>query len=148
MTALEKKAKRLDPIIDERKARFDQERQRLAVVRQKKLDTIAAMKQKQREYMEGVARLNSERGSANRLMLEALETGLDSVKQLWMKLYHDVLVCEQEEKAQTETMSQAHRDLEAIKHLQTKYNTEVIRSLKQRELQQIDEIALRKFTHS
>lgn len=148
MANLDRKVQRLDPIIEERKSRLDDEQQKLAIVRQKKIETINAMKQKQREYMEGVERLNGERGSANRLMLEALETGLDTVKQHWMNLYQQAILCEKEEALQLDIMSRAHRDLEAIKHLQAKYRTELGRVTQQRELKQIDEIALRKFTHA
>lgn len=144
---LSKKISRLDPVVDERQTRFDEESNKLLAVRRKKIKTISEMKQKQREYMHGVTRLNNERTSANRLMLEALEGGLDTVKQQWMDLYQAVLVCEREEVAQTEVMSKAHRDLEAIKHLQAKYRVEQSKDLARRDQKQQDEIALRRFVN-
>jgi flagellar biosynthesis chaperone FliJ len=146
MLSLERKSRRLSPIIEERKAKFDEENQKLAVVRQKKLATIAAMKERQREYLSGVDRLNSERGTADRLLLNALEMGLDSVKQKWMELYEQVLICEREEENQLQVMSLAHRDLEAIKHLKQKYDLELSRENSRREQKAIDELALRRFT--
>ena len=148
MISLEKKSKRLDPIIEQRKARFDDENQKLINIRAARLLEIARMKEKQSEYMKGVDRLNNERGSANRLMLEALERGLDTVKQQWMDSYAQVLTLEKQESAQFEMMSAAHRELEAIKNLQGKYKLEVIKVEKQRDMKQMDEMALRKFTHS
>jgi flagellar biosynthesis chaperone FliJ len=95
--------------------------------------------------MEGVTRLNDERGTSNRLMLEALETGLDSVKSQWMVLYQEVINIEREEKKQLVIMSQAHRDLEAIKTLQTKYKVEFAKEMDRREQKMLDEHSLRKF---
>ena len=147
MITLEKKANRLSPIIEEREEVFDEENKKLARIRQEKVQTVAKMKQKQTEYMDGVSRLNNERGSANRLMLEALERGLDTTKQEWMNLYNSVIEIEKVEKQQVMALTEAHRALEAIKHLQGKYKQELVKFQKQRDLKQIDEIALRKFTH-
>lgn len=145
MQTAQKKAQRLNPVIEERKARFDNELMHLAAVRKKKTETISAMRATQKEYVDGVSRLNDERSSNNRLMLEALETGLDNVKNLWMKLYQDVIEIEKMEKEQTEIMSKAHRDLEAIQTLQTKYKTEWAQEQAKREQKTLDEHALRKF---
>jgi flagellar export protein FliJ len=145
MLMLQKKVKRLSPVIEVRQARFDEENNRLIEVRERKLRTVAAMRAKQREYMEGVQRLNDERGTSNRLMLEALESGLDNVKSHWMKLYQAVVELEREEKTQLDLMSQAHRDLEAIKTLQNKYRNEASRELDRREQKNLDEHSLRKF---
>ena len=145
MQSLEKKAKRLDPVIEERTRRFNEELTQLAAVQRKKLEAVSAMRATQKEYMAGVSRLNAERSSQNRLMLEALETGLDNVKTQWMKLYQDVIEIEKMEKEQTEVMSRAHRDLEAIQNLQTKYKSEWAQEQARREQKVLDEHALRKF---
>jgi len=145
MHSLQKKAKRLEPVIEERKSRFDTEMTQLNMVRRRKIETVAAMRATQKEYIDGVSRLNEERGSTDRLMLEALEIGLDSVKGLWMKLYQEVLEIERLEKTQTEIMSKAHRDLEAIQHLKSKYQTEWAQEMDRREQKTLDEHALRKF---
>lgn len=146
MISLKRKTKRLDPIIEQRKSQFDQENALLGSIRGKKAIAISAMKAKQKEYMDGVERLNSERGSANRLMLEALETGLDSIKQEWMNIYEVILKIEREEVEQLEVLSKAHRDLEAIKNLQGKYKDEFAKEEKRRDAKQIDEIASRNFS--
>lgn len=145
MQSLEKKAKRLNPVIEERQHKFNEELAELAAVQRKKNTTISAMRATQKEYMAGVSRLNEERSSHNRLMLEALESGLDNVKALWMKLYQDVIEIEKLEKEQTEIMSRAHRDLEAIQNLQTKYKSEWAQEQARREQKELDEHALRKF---
>ncbi|MCX6126711.1 MAG: hypothetical protein NTV34_18415 [Proteobacteria bacterium] len=148
MVSLEKKSKRLDPIIEERKIRFDDENQKLLQIRHQKILATQTMRAKQAEYMDGVNRLNAERGSAERSLLEALEGGLDAVKRQWMSLYEVILKLEQDEAIQLNTMSCAHRDLEAIKHLQIKYQREISRTIQQREMKQIDDIALRKFNQN
>lgn len=142
-----KKIRRLEPVVEERQVRFEEESGKLTAVRQRKIQTVAQMKQKQREYMDGVHRLNTERSSSNRAMLEALEGGLDTVKQQWMDLYQAVLVCEREEASQLEVMSKAHRDLEAIKQLQAKYRVEQTKDQAKRDQKLQDEIALRKFAN-
>lgn len=143
-----KKIRRLEPVIEERQVRFDEESGKLTAVRQKKIETVSQMKQKQREYMDGVNRLNHERSSSNRAMLEALEGGLDTVKQQWMNLYQAVIECERLEAVQLEVMSKAHRDLEAIKHLQDKYKVEQVKDQARRDQKHQDEIALRKFSNA
>ncbi len=148
MNQFQKKAKRLEPVIEVRKAKFDDENQKLIMVTQRKIETVSAMKEKQRAYMSGLNRLNDERGSINRQMLEALEIGLDSVKQDWMALYNAVLELEKAETLQREVMSLAHRDLEAIKHLKTKYEHEQRREEAQRDQKTQDEISLRKFSNA
>ena len=145
MHPLEKKAHRLEPVIEIRKEEFDTEREQFDVIQRKRIETVAAMRTTQKEYMAGVTRLNEERGTAERLMLEALEIGLDSVKTLWMKLYQEVIDLEREEKKQLEAMSKAHRDLEAIKTLQSKYKFEFHQEMGRREQKDLDEHALRKF---
>lgn len=145
MHSLEKKARRLDPVIESKKLRFDAELAQLNIVRKRKIEVVAAMRATQKQYMDGVGRLNDERGTMNRLMLEALETGLDNVKGLWMKLYQDVLDLEKAEKQQTEIMSHAHRELEAIQSLQDKYKFEWNQELGKREQKMLDEHAQRKF---
>lgn len=128
-----------------KKSRFDAELQQLNVVRQKKIEVVAAMRATQKQYMDGVGRLNDERGTMNRLMLDALETGLDNVKGLWMKLYQDVLDLEKIEKQQAEIMSRAHRELETIQSLQDKYKFAWAQELDKREQKMLDEHAQRKF---
>ena len=145
MLQLEKKANRLDPVIEDRQAKFDRESESLNVVRQKRIETAAAMRAKQTEYLAGVTRLNEERGTSNRLMLEALEGGRDSVKSQWMRLYQAVVELERAEKEQIDVMSQAHRDLEAIKTLQNKYNVEAGKEIKRREQKEMDDHSIRKF---
>lgn len=145
MHSLEKKARRLNPVIELKKSRFDAELAQLNVVRQRKIEVVTAMRATQKQYMDGVGRLNDERGTMNRLMLDALETGLDNVKGLWMKLYQDVLDLEKIEKQQVEIMSRAHRELEAIQSLQDKYKLAWAQELDKREQKMMDEHAQRKF---
>jgi flagellar biosynthesis chaperone FliJ len=145
MMLLEKKAKRLNPVIEERQTKFDAETQKLNEIRKRKMDLVAIMRARQQEYMDGVNRLNEERGTSNRLMLEALETGLDSVKNQWMALYQAIIELEREEKNQFLVMSQSHRELEAIVTLQNKYKVEFAKDLERREQKMLDEHAIRRF---
>jgi flagellar biosynthesis chaperone FliJ len=145
MNSHEKKIYRLNPIIEERQEVFNLESEKLNQIRRKKIETTHSMKHKQSEYMEGVSRLNNERSTSNRLMLEALETGLDTVKSQWMKLYQTVLELDREEKNQLTIMSQAHKNLEAIKSLQNKYKVEFTKELSKREQKDLDEHSLKKF---
>ena len=145
MLQMQKKSRRLNPVIEERQAKFDFESEQLTLVRQKRIQLVAAMRAKQNEYMTGVTRLNDERGTANRLMLEALETGLDSVKNQWMKLYQGVIEIEAHEKVQLGIMSKAHRELEAIKTLQAKYQIEIIKETERRDQKALDEHSIGKY---
>jgi flagellar export protein FliJ len=148
MLMLEKKAKRLGPVIEVRKAKFDEENNRLNAIRERKIKAVAAMREKQREYLNGVQRLNDERGTSNRLMLEALESGLDNVKAKWMSLYQSVVELEREERSQFEIMSRAHRDLEAICALEQKYRIQAQKEYERRDQKSLDEHSLRKFVRA
>lgn len=145
MQQLAKKVKRLDPILEVRKSRFEAENQKLATLKQKKEEASRAMQKKQSEYMEGLQRLNEERNTSERSMLEALEIGLDSIKQDWISLYALMIDCERAEKLQHGVVIEVFRELEAIKVLQSKYQT----SLRQQELKSeqksFDELALKRF---
>jgi flagellar biosynthesis chaperone FliJ len=145
MQQLARKVKRLDPILEIRKSRFETENQKLVALKQKKEAASLAVQRKQAEYMEGLERLNQERNTSERSMLEALEIGLDSIKQDWISLYALMVDCERAETLQHGVVIEVFRDLESIKVLQSKYQT----SLRQQELKSeqksFDELALKRF---
>ena len=54
MQQLARKVKRLDPILEIRKSRFETENQKLVALKQKKEAASLAVQRKQAEYMEGL----------------------------------------------------------------------------------------------
>src|SRR5690606_32874674 len=94
------KIKRVQPVIQAREARVRQEAELLGQIRNRKIEIVAAMKDRQKKYMDGVEELNRQRSAAQRGNLEMLENGLDYVKNQWYQLFLEVQSIEKREKEQ------------------------------------------------
>ena len=139
------KIKRVKPVIKAREARVQQEAEILSEIRGRKIHIVAAMKERQKKYMDGVEELNRQRCAALRGNLEMLEQGLDYVKNQWYQLFQEVQAIEKREKAQIAQLQAAEGDMRAIVKLSEHYQTQFQKSVAKNEQRQIDEFGLRKF---
>ncbi len=146
MSEARRKMLRIGPVIKVRKAKVDQEIMVLNQIRADKQAAISDMRESQRQYMEGVERLNRERGSTAREMLAPLEGTLDYVKNRWYSLYKRVQEIEQREKAQIFQLDLAERDLRAVEKLSETYEQEFRNEIRRSDQKAMDEAALRKFS--
>jgi flagellar export protein FliJ len=141
-----RKMLRIEPVIKVRKAKVDQEIIVLNQIRADKQAAVTDMRESQRKYMEGVDRLNRERGSTAREMLAPLEGTLDYIKNRWYSLYKRVQEIEQREKAQLFQIDLAERDLRAVEKLSEIYAEEFRNEMRRNDQKIMDEAALRKFS--
>ena len=146
MSEARRKMLRIEPVIKVRKAKVDQEIIVLNQIRADKQAAVTDMRESQRKYMEGVDRLNRERGSTAREMLAPLEGTLDYIKNRWYSLYKRVQEIEQREKAQLFQIDLAERDLRAVEKLSEIYAEEFRNEMRRNDQKIMDEAALRKFS--
>ena len=141
-----RKIKRVQPIIQLKKNRMDEEAAVLAIIRKEKIEIVKAMKDGQRRYMEGVENLNNVRNSKARQNLDTLESGLDYVKTQWYALYKKVQEVEQREKNQVHQLMLAEQELRAVEKLAEKYGDQFAAEQKRADQKSMDEAALRKYS--
>jgi flagellar biosynthesis chaperone FliJ len=139
-----RKIKRLQPILADRKKIVDEELFKLSQIRRTKHEIVRLMRESQKNYVQGIDRLNQERMSSTRNMLSALEIGLDVLKQQWLDYYKDLMETEQLEVKQMDAVQEAQQKLEALQALEGKYQQEHKTHVNKAEQKQLDEFALRK----
>ncbi len=145
MQQIFRKIKRVQPIIKLKQMKVDEETAVLTAIRVEKIAIVAAMKENQRRYMEGIEQLNKIRTSSLRTNLDTLEDALDFVKSEWYRLYQQVQTVEQREKQQIEQLLGAERELKATQRLEERYQIEFQKSAKKEEQRGLDEFSIRKF---
>lgn len=136
------KVKRVDPIIDIKRKKLDQEVAALAAIRLEKQQIVASMKDSQRRYMEGFQNLNRIRSSSDRFNIATLESALDTVKAQWQKLRLEVERIEIREKAQISHLLTAERDLRAVETLKDRYQAEFNHAMRKQDQKLLDEHAI------
>jgi flagellar export protein FliJ len=140
-----KKIKKVGPLVKVKKSKVDEEAQVLVIIRNEKIGVVAAMRQNQKQYMDGVEQLNRIRTSKMRDNLQTLEGSLDYVKSQWYKLYQQVQDLEKKERAQIHQLLVAEQELKAVEKLEEKYQQEFKHERRRIDQKAMDEIALRKF---
>jgi hypothetical protein len=93
-------------------------------------------------YVKGIDRLNQERQSPERLMLEALERSIDHAKSLWHQRLMELREVELEEKAQERHVAEAHKNVRMLEKLDERYTGDLAEHLKKVEQKQLDEFAI------
>ena len=137
--------KRTEPLIRVRKSQMDEQIIFLTKIRDHKLQVVEAMRINQKQYMDGVDRLNNIRNSADRQNLEALERGLDVVKSKWYQLHVEVQNVENMEKAQVAQVLLAQKELKKVEKLKENYKSKFLQDLAQSEQKVQDEQTLAKY---
>lgn len=145
MSDSHRRMKRIEPLVRVKEAQVNQEAVMLAHIRQEKADVVAALKESQRVYMDGVERLNRERVSVARDMLLTLEMSLDHVKQRWHDQFRQVQELERREEAQLAQLVLAQQSLKSFERLQDKYRKDFQTEMSKSEQKNLDEVALRRF---
>jgi flagellar export protein FliJ len=143
MERLNKKIKRVKPLIRFREKRLLTETEALNKIRQVKLETIAKLKENQRLYLEGLKTLNHERQSGQSGRLLTLESSLDVVKNRWFESLKELRKVEEQEKIQIVQVMIAQKDVKTLEKLEDRYKEQLSTEIKKIEQKEIDEIALR-----
>ena len=138
------KMKRVQPVINVKKTKVDEEAAVLNEIRAEKVELVRVMRENQRSYMEGVEKLNGLRNSSNRENLGNFESSLDYVKAQWFLLFRKVQEIETKEKEQFSRLVLAETELRSAEKLKEKYEADFRHSLAKSEQKQMDEFASRK----
>ncbi len=138
------KIKRVQPVINVKKTKVDEEAAVLNEIRTEKVVLVRVMRENQKTYMEGVDKLNNLRNSANRENLGNLESSLDHVKAQWFQLFRKVQEIEAKEKEQFSRLVLAETELRSAEKLKGKYEADFRAGLARSEQKQMDEFAARK----
>ncbi len=138
------KIKRVQPVINVKKTKVDEEAAVLNEIRNEKVNLVRVMRENQKAYMEGVDKLNSLRNSASRENLGNLESSLDYVKAQWFQLFRKVQEIETKEKEQFSRLVLAETALRSAEKLKEKYETDFRAGLARSDQKLMDEFASRK----
>ncbi len=140
---MQKKIKRVKPLIITKKNERDIEALKLKELHEEKQQTMQELKRYEHLYIAGIDKINQERQSTSRDQLKILEDGVDDYKSKWYHHLQKLREIEIQEKAQIAQLINAEKGLKSMEKLDEKYkeNLEAIR--KYREQKQLDETAIK-----
>src|SRR6476469_1546664 len=121
MTNFAQKIQRMEPLIKIRGIQLDQQLFFLQQIQARKQSAKDELLRCQHMYIKGIDRLNLERQSPERRMLEALERSIDLAKSLWHKRLMELRAVEEEERAQEQAVKLAHKNLKMLEKLDVRY---------------------------
>lgn len=142
MIPIAKKIEKLGPLIKIRQLQLDQQLSLLQKIKLRKEAAQQELVRAQSMYITGIDRLNQERQSPERLMLEALENSIDLAKSLWHKRLMELRHVEIEVKAQERHVAEAHKNMKMLEKLDDRYTGNLNEHLKIIEQKQLDEFAV------
>ena len=143
-----KKIARLDPVVGIKQKRVDEEAIILANIRREKARMESELSAWQQRYLNGVGRLNTERESAGRGMLSALESAVDHARETLFVLFQKLKEVDSVEHSQVMQLSIVQRELSAVEKLQEAHKIRMRKEISRHEQKGLDEIALRRFLQS
>lgn len=136
------KKDKIQPLIRVRQIQMDQAISILNRIQKSRESALRELQHFQQAYIVGIDRLNQERQSPERKLLETLEQGVDYAKAQWYKKLKTLRSIEQEEKAQKEAVLNSHQKLRMLEKLDARYDEQNIKNEKVVEQKQLDEFAL------
>ncbi len=142
MAAVHKKQKRIQPLIRIRQTQFDQAVAALQVIQMEVLKAAEVLRHYQTMYIQGVDRLNQERQSPERRMLEALESSIDLAKQRWYQKLSILRELQEQEKMQLSEVQEAQLKLKMLEKIESRYERNVQEYDKKIEQKVLDEFAI------
>lgn len=144
MDRINKKIKRVKPLIRVREAHLASEAEVLGAIRHRKQAAMAALKENQRLYLEGLQTLNKERQTGSSGRLPTLESSLDFVKSRWFEALKELRRFEEQEKLQIVQVMIAQKDVKSLEKLEDRYRDQLATHVKRAEQRSLDEIATRR----
>lgn len=132
----------MEPLIKIRTLQLDQQMFILQQIQTRKQAAKTELLRCQHMYIKGIDRLNQERQSPERKMLEALERSIDLAKSLWHKRLMDLRNVEDEERIQEAAVRLAYKNLKMLEKLDERYTVDLNEHMKKVEQKQLDEFAV------
>ncbi|MBC7532133.1 MAG: hypothetical protein H7318_11175 [Oligoflexus sp.] len=142
MTNFAQKIQKMEPLIKIRTLQLDQQLFILQQIQTRKQAAKTELLRCQHMYIQGIDRLNQERQSPERRMLEALERSIDLAKSLWHKRLMDLRNVEDEERIQEAAVRLAYKNLKMLEKLDERYTVDLNEHMKKVEQKQLDEFAV------
>lgn len=140
--SIKAKIAKINSLVKLRQIQLDQQLFVLQKIKVRKEAAKQELMRCQTMYVNGIDRLNQERQSPERLMLEALERSIDFAKSLWHQKMTELREVELEEKAQERHVAEAHKNVRMLEKLDGRYAVEYNEHLKKIEQKQLDEFAI------
>jgi flagellar biosynthesis chaperone FliJ len=128
-----------------RQQQLDQEVAALADVRRRKEEAKGEMQKAWAQYMSGVDKINRLRTSGQGALLDAIEKGLDLVKQRWVDWLGKVKLLDQNEQAQMQRVQQMRLEVNKTERLEERSQVVVNEIERKAEQKILDEFAVRRF---
>ncbi|RYZ56335.1 MAG: hypothetical protein EOP07_12675 [Proteobacteria bacterium] len=142
MTSIARKIDKIEPLIKIRRLQLDQQLYIAQEIQIRKNAAKDELMRCQHMYIKGIDRLNQERQSPERKMLDALERSVDHAKSLWHKRLLDLRAVEAEERVQEQVVKLAYKNLKMLEKLDERYTVDLNEHLKKIEQKQLDEFAI------
>ena len=143
MAAVHQKQKRMLPLIRIRQTQFDQALSELQSIQNEVHKAAEILRHYQTMYIQGVDRLNQERQSPERKMLEALESSIDLAKQKWYQKLSILRELQEQERLQLQEVQTAQLKLKMMEKIEARYTRVAIEVDKKFEQKMLDEIAFK-----
>lgn len=144
MNRIEKKIDRMASLKYVRKIQLDKELAILNDLQAKKKIAKDELYESQLMYIQGVDRLNKERQSPERKMLDALERSIDLAKSRWYQKLQILRAVEEDERRQNLAVQDAHRNLKMLEKLDERYNVQLRKHNDKVEQKMLDEFAIQR----
>lgn len=144
MNRIEKKIDRMASLKYVRKIQLDKELAILNELQVKKKTAKDELYESQMMYIQGVDRLNKERQSPERKMLDALERSIDLAKSRWYQKLQILRAVEEDERRQNLAVQEAHRNLKMLEKLDDRYNDQLRKHNNRVEQKILDEFAVQR----
>ncbi len=142
MKDIQKKIKRIQPIVNIRRHEMEKEALALSNIRSQKLELVKTMRNHQQAYLHGIEQLNAARGSIDRKNLDVLENSVDFARDRWTDTFRQVQEIEKKEKNQLQQLTIAQRDLKIVEILNEKYHQEMSIEMNRKEQAEMNEVAI------
>lgn len=144
MSRYEKKIDKMASLQHLRKMQLDQEMVILQQIQAKRKTAKEELYESQMMYIHGVDRLNKERQSPERKMLDALERSIDLAKSRWYQKLQILRAVEEDERRQNLAVQDAHRNLKMLEKLGEKYGEQLRKHNNRVEQKMLDEFAIQR----
>jgi hypothetical protein len=142
MANTRQKIDKLQPLIKVRKMQFDQETMLLNLIHIKREEAILSLQHSQKMYIEGVEKLNRERQSSERKLLDALEQGVDFAKAQWYQKLKNLRLIEEDARHQMIMVNEAQRRMKMLENIDERYDEQLVKQTKIMEQKELDEFAI------
>ena len=142
MADAQEKKQKIQPLMRVRQMQLDHELLILNQIKQKREQASGELQHFQVAYIQGIDRLNKERQSPERKMLEALEQSVDYAKLQWYHKLKNLRMIEHAERLQNKVVSDSHQRLRMLEKLDERYAEQNAKHAKTVEQKQLDEFAI------